>query len=322
MRHLPIGHHPRVRVGALSRDSAAVVRLSEDQAIVATVDFFTPIVDDAYTLGAIAAANAFSDLYAMGATPLFGLNLVGWPRKPEMLELLGEVIRGGGEVTTRAGAFVLGGHSIDDNEPKFGMVALGVVHPDRLVTNAGASVGDQLILTKPIGTGILSTALKREAIAEVDMQIAIDTMTTLNDGAAGAMKDVLDGVHAATDITGFGLLGHLNSLLLASGVAARVNSAAVPHFAKVLELIDQGMVPGGTERNLTAAEEYTTWHDVGQATRTLLADAQTSGGLLLVVAPDRADDLRSALLARRVPAIATIGEIVGGAPGTITVDRR
>lgn len=307
-------------VGALSRDDAAVLRLSEDRAIVATVDFFTPIVDDAYTFGAIAAANAFSDLYAMGATPLFGLNLVAWPRKAEMLQLLGDVIRGGSEVTARAGAFVLGGHSIDDAEPKFGMVAIGEVHPDRLVTNVGALVGDQLILTKPIGTGILSTALKREATTEADMQIAIDAMTTLNDGAAGAMKDVFDGIRAVTDITGFGLLGHLGSLLLASGVAARIDSTAVPHFAKVLEFIDDGMVPGGTERNLTAAEEYTTWNNVGRTTRTLLADAQTSGGLLIAVAPDQADDLRNALVARRVPAIATIGEVVVGAPGTITVD--
>jgi len=319
LRHLPIVDDPRVMVGALSRDDAAVVRLSEDRAIVATVDFFTPIVDDAYTFGAIAATNAFSDLYAMGATPLLGLNLVGWPREAEMLKLLGDVMRGVSDVTTRAGAFVLGGHSIDDAEPKFGMVAIGLVHPDRLITNAGASEGDQLILTKPIGTGVLSTALKHGAIVESDMQIAIDAMMTLNDGASGAMNDVFDGIHAATDITGFGLLGHLNSLLLASGAAARVDASAVPRFPQVLELINDGMVPGGTERNLTAAEDFTTWNDVAPATRTLLADAQTSGGLLIAVAADRADDLRSALLARRVPAIATIGEIVAGPPGTITV---
>jgi len=306
-------------VGALSRDDAAVVRISEDQAIVATVDFFTPIVDDAYTFGAIAATNAFSDLYAMGATPLLGLNLVGWPRQPEMLELLGDVVRGGSDVTTRAGAFVLGGHSIDDAEPKFGMVALGLVHPDRLITNAGASGGDQLILTKPIGTGVLSTALKHDAISEPDMQIAIDAMTTLNDSAAGAMNDVFDGIHAATDVTGFGLLGHLNTLLLASGVAARLDAQAVPRFPRVVELIDDGKIPGGTERNLATAEDYTTWNDVEPTTQTLLADAQTSGGLLIAVAADRADDLRSALLARRVPAIATIGEVVAGPPGTITV---
>ena len=306
-------------VGALSRDDAAVVRISEDQAIVATVDFFTPIVDDAYTFGAIAATNAFSDLYAMGATPLLGLNLVGWPRQPEMLELLGDVVRGGSDVTTRAGAFVLGGHSIDDAEPKFGMVALGLVHPDRLITNVGASEGDQLILTKPIGTGVLSTALKHDAISEPDMQIAIDAMTTLNDSAAGAMNDVFDGIHAATDVTGFGLLGHLNTLLLASGVAARLDAQAVPRFPRVVELIDDGKIPGGTERNLATAEDYTTWNDVEPTTQTLLADAQTSGGLLIAVAADRADDLRSALLARRVPAIATIGEVVAGPPGAITV---
>ena len=316
---MPIVDDPRVLVGALSRDDAAVVRISDDRAIVATVDFFTPIVDDAYTFGAIAATNAFSDLYAMGATPLLGLNLVGWPREPEVLQLLGEVMRGGSDVTTRAGAFVLGGHSIDDAEPKFGMVAVGLVHPDRLITNAGASEGDQLILTKPIGTGILSTALKRDAITEPEMQIAIDAMTTLNDGAASAMNDVFDGVHAATDITGFGLLGHLSSLLLASGVAGRIDAEAVPHFPRVLELINDRMVPGGTERNLTAAEDFTAWSGVAPATRTLLADAQTSGGLLIAVAADRADELRSALLARRVPAIATIGEVTAGPPGTITV---
>ena len=307
-------------VGALTRDDAAVLRLTDDRAIVATVDFFTPIVDDAYSFGAIAAAYAFSDLYAMGATPLFALNLVGWPRKPEMLELLGEVMRGAGDVASRARALILGGHSIDDAEPKFGMVAIGDVHPDHLITNAGAKPGDQLVLTKPIGTGILSTALKRDAIGEAEMEDAVRSMTTLNDEGAAAMREVSDGVHAATDVTGFGLLGHLHSLLLASSVAATIDAGAVPRFSNVERLIAEGTVPGGTERNLTAATEYTTWGDaLASVEKTLLADAQTSGGLLIAVAPDRADDLRASLADRRVSAIATIGEVVSGPPGTISV---
>ena len=208
---MPAATDPRILVDAATRDDAAVFRLSADRAIVATVDFFTPIVDDPYDFGRIAAANAFSDIYAMGATPLIALNLVGWPRDVIPYDVLGEVLRGGADVARAAGAFVLGGHSIDDPEPKYGMAVVGEVHPDRIVTNAGARPGDALVLTKPIGTGVLTTALKRDLLSEAELASAVAVMTTLNAAAARAMLAV--GVHAATDVTGFGLLGHLHSLL-------------------------------------------------------------------------------------------------------------
>ena len=307
-------------MAALSRDDAAVFQTSEDRAIVATVDFFTPIVDDAYSFGAITAANALSDLYAMGATPLFVLNLVAWPRDEAMLELLGETVRGGVDKVKEAGAFVLGGHSIDDREPKFGMVAVGEVHPDRVITNVGARPGDRLVLTKPIGTGILSTALKREAVTEQEMEPAIRSMATLNAGGMVAMRAAGDTVHAATDVTGFGLMGHLHTLIAASGVGARVFSRAVPLFPLAAERAAAGAVPGGTERNLAEADNYTEWHSgVETATRTLLCDAQTSGGLLIAVAPEGLDALLGALEAGRTPAATVIGEITGSATPAIEV---
>ena len=223
---MPLATDPRILVDASTRDDAAVVQLTADRAVVATVDFFTPIVDSAYDFGRIAAANALSDIYAMGATPLFTLNLVGWPRETALLELLGDVLKGGADVVREAGAFILGGHSVDDPEPKFGMVAVGEVHPARVVTNAGARPGDALVLTKPIGTGVLATGLKRDLLTEEQLGPAVAAMTTLNAGAARAMLAV--GVHAGTDVTGFGLLGHLHSLLLASGAAAELKAATVP----------------------------------------------------------------------------------------------
>jgi len=301
---------PRVLVAAASADDAAVFRLSASRALVATVDFFTPIVDDAYHFGAIAAANAFSDVYAMGGTPLLALNLVAWPRSPEMLELLGETLRGAAEVAAQAGALILGGHSIDDHEPKFGMVALGDVRPDKVITNAAARVGDRLVLTKPIGTGILSTALKSQLIGEADIAAAIRAMTTLNAGAARAMADLGDAVHAATDVTGFGLLGHLHNVLAASGVGARLFGRRVPLFERVPDLIAKGAVPGGTIRNLEAAARFTSYDArITDVDRTWLNDAQTSGGLLIAVAADHADRLMGALRHHGTPAAAPIGEI-------------
>ncbi len=295
-------------------------RLSDDRALVATVDFFTPIVDDAHTFGAIAAANALSDLYAMGARPLFALNLVGWPRDADMLELLGDTLDGSAEVLARAGAFVLGGHSIDDKEPKYGLVALGEVHPDHLVTNAGAKPGDVLVLTKPLGTGILSTALKQGVIGEEEMRESVSSMTTLNDGAAAAMTAVAEAVHAATDVTGFGLLGHLHNLVKSSGVSARLFAKRVPHFRRVRELAASGCIPGGTTRNATAAATYTTWDpDLDEVERQLLSDAQTSGGLLISVARDAADQLIQELVQRNPPVAVVVGEITTGPPATVTV---
>ncbi len=307
LRHVPAISDPRVLVDAATRDDAAVFQVAPDRALVATVDFFTPIVDDAYTFGTIAATNALSDLYAMGAQPLFGLNLVAWPRAPELLALLGETLRGGADVARQAGMLILGGHSIDDVEPKYGLVVLGEAPPERIITNAGAKPGDRLVLTKPIGTGILSTALKQTLISETDMGDAIRAMTTLNAAAADAMLAVRDAVHACTDVTGFGLLGHLHNLLAASGVGAQISHAAVPHFPHVRALATRGAVPGGTARNRAAADEFTRWGStVDEVTRTLLCDAQTSGGLLIAVAADGLAALVRQLGARHMPA-----EVIG-----------
>ena len=320
MRHVPAAMDPRILVDAATRDDAAVFRLSADRAVVATVDFFTPIVDDAYDFGRIAAANALSDVYAMGATPLFVLNLVGWPRDRLPYDLLGDVLRGGADVAREAGAFVLGGHSIDDPEPKYGMVAIGEVHPDRIVRNAGARPGDALVLTKPIGTGVLATALKRDLLDGTALAPAVAVMTTLNAGAARAMRAV--GAHAATDVTGYGLLGHLHSLLTASGAAAEVAAGAVPQLARAAEMVGRGAVPGGTKRNREnlEGENAVSWGpSVPEADRVLLCDAQTSGGLLIALPQRDTPALVAALEKEGAPAAAVIGRVVTGRPGTMTV---
>jgi len=309
---VPVATDPRILVDAATRDDAAVFRLAADRAIVATVDFFTPIVDDAYDFGRIAAANAFSDVYAMGATPLVALNLVGWPRDVIPYDVLGEVLRGGADVTRAAGAFVVGGHSIDDPEPKYGMAVVGEV------TNAGARPGDALLLTKPIGTGVLTTALKRDLLSEAELAPAVAAMTTLNAAAARAMLAV--GVHAATDVTGFGLLGHLHSLLEASGAAAEVTAQAVPLLPHARDMAARGAVPGGTQRNLAslaAAVRFAV--GVDETTRVLLCDAQTSGGLLIAVPPDKTEALVTALAREQAPAAAVIGRVVAGPPGRVAV---
>lgn len=318
LRHVPGVADPRVLVDASTRDDAAVYRLAPERALVASVDFFTPIVDDAATWGAIAAANALSDLYAMGATPSFALNLAGWPREQLPLDLLGEVLRGASEVCARAGCPVLGGHTIDSVEPTFGMVVLGEVHPDRMLRNSAAAPGDLLVLTKPIGTGVLATALKRGRLDEAALAPAVRSMTTLNDGAMRAA--LAAGVRAATDVTGFGLLGHLGQMLEASGCAADLACDAVPRFDGVLDLAAEGCVPGGTQRNL-AATRATFAPDLAPAERLLLADAQTSGGLLLCVPAGAREVLLAELARHGTPAAAVIGRVLPGAPGAIDVRR-
>jgi len=285
---------------------------------VATVDFFTPVVDDARTWGAIAAANALSDVYAMGATPLFALNLVGWPRTGAPFELLGEVIAGAAEVAARAGCLMLGGHSVDDPEPKFGMCVIGEVHPDRMMTNAGARAGDLLVLTKPLGTGILSTALKRDALLEGGMREGVASMMALNDGAARAA--LAHGVRAATDVTGFGLLGHLGNIVAASGVGAEVWYERLPVLPHAWNLATRGFVPGGTKRNLEAAADVDWDPSLTEPERILCVDAQTSGGLLLAVAPDCHESLVASLAAEGTLAAATIGRL-DEATGNIRVRR-
>jgi len=311
---------PRVLVDAATRDDAAVFLLSPDRALVSTVDFFTPIVDDPSAWGAIAVANALSDIYAMGATPLFGLNLVGWPREQLPFEVLGKVLEGAAQVARQANCLVLGGHSIDSVEPTFGMAVVGEVHPDRMLTNAGACAGDRLVLTKALGTGILATALKRDALLETGMAEAVRSMITLNDGAARAALRV--GVSAATDVTGFGLLGHLTNILEASQVAAEVAFDSIPVLPHARSLASRGVIPGGTQRNLAAAERVEWASELTATDRYLCVDAQTSGGLLLVVPPEHEAALLAALVEEQTPAAAVIGRIVTGSPGSIRVARQ
>ena len=318
LAHIPVAADPRVLVDASNRDDAAVFRLSDDRALVATVDFFTPIVDDPYDFGRVAAANALSDVYAMGGTPLLTLNLVGWPREELPFELLGEILRGGDDVAREAGAFVLGGHSVDDPEPKYGMVAIGEVHPDRIVTNAGARPGDVLVLTKPIGTGVLTTALKRDLATAAEVAPAVRSMTTLNAGAGRALRAA--PVHAATDVTGFGLLGHLNSLLRASGAAAELDSRAVPLLPGVRELVGRGAVAGGSKRNLASVAHAVTFDaSVAEVDRIILADAQTSGGLLISLPESSREAVLGALRREGTLAAAVIGRVTAGEPGAIAV---
>jgi selenide,water dikinase len=294
--------------------------LSADRALVATVDFFTPIVDDPASWGAIAAANALSDIYAMGATPLFALNLVGWPRDQLPFDLLGEVLGGAAEVAGRARCLILGGHSIDSVEPTFGMAVVGDVHPDRMLTNAGACSGDVLVLTKPLGTGILATALKRDALLESGMAEAVRSMTTLNDGAARAALKV--GVSAATDVTGFGLIGHLTGILDASKVGAEIVFDSIPLLAHAKNLASRGVIPGGTQRNLEAAVNVEWSPELSAADRYLCCDAQTSGGLLLAVPAENESAILSALREERTPSAAVIGRITPGPVGHIQVRAR
>ncbi len=317
LRHLVPVQDPNALVDASTGDDAAVYLIAEDRALVVTADFFTPIVDDPFDFGRIAAANALSDLYAMGARPLFALNLLAFPRPLLKEGLLERIIEGGGVACRDAGIPVLGGHSIDDAEPKFGLVAIGETHPARLTTNAGFRPGDRLVLTKPLGTGVVATAIKEGTAPPEVIVKAVDVMATLNRGAADAMLST--GVRGATDVTGFGLLGHLRTALRASGAAARLTAADVPLLEGAVELAEAGWVPGGTRRNLEDVAPDLVWEgDIPLALRTLLADAQTSGGILMGVPPERLPELLDALHGN-APVAASIGEVVAGPPGSISV---
>lgn len=304
---------PAVLVDASTGDDAAVYRIDEHRALVATTDFFTPIVDDPYDFGRIAAANALSDIYAMGARPLFALNLVAFPRDLLDQNILSEILRGGSEIALQAGIAIIGGHSIEDKEPKYGLCVIGEIDPRHIMRNSGAQPGDLLILTKPIGTGIVATALKKEAASRAVIEEAVRSMVTLNRPAAEAMLQV--GAHAATDVTGFGLLGHLSAMLRASGASARVRAGLLPVLSGARELAAAGHIAGGTRRNLQDAEANTTWSaELSDIDRVLLCDAQTSGGLLISVAAERADALIDLLRDADTPAAAIVGDVRAGPP--------
>ena len=314
---LPIISHPDLLVGTEAGDDAAVYRINDDTALIFTVDFFPPITDNLYDFGAIAAANSLSDVYAMGGKPLLALNVVGFPAALAR-DMLGEVLRGGYAKAAEAGCLIVGGHTVDDAEPKYGLAVVGTVKPGHQVANVGAQPGDSLVLTKPLGTGIITTAAKQGKAPADILEAAVDNMAALNLSASEAMMEV--GVNSCTDITGFGLMGHLRSMVRGSNVGANVRSKSVPLLPGTRELLAQGAVPGGTQRNLQGVADSVQWNpEVTEEEQLLLCDAQTSGGLLISVPSQKTDELVSLLRSAAVPVAAVIGEITEGPAGKIQV---
>jgi selenide,water dikinase len=308
LRQLPKITDPNLLVGVNAGDDAAVYRMDDELALIQTLDFFPPIVDDPFTYGEVAVANALSDVYAMGGRPILAMNIVGFPVELPK-ETLGEVLKGGASKAQEAGVLIVGGHTVDDKEPKYGLAVTGVIKPGLQVTAAGAKTGDALVLTKPIGTGIITTAGKEGRVRPEVLDNAVRAMSVLNRAAAEAMMRV--GVNACVDVTGFGLLGHLRVMLDGSDVAARLELGKVPVLEGARELLEKGIAPGGTHRNLDSVAEVVRWHpDLDEETRLLLCDAQTSGGLLISVAPERLDELIRELKAGDVQTTAVIGGIV------------
>jgi selenide,water dikinase len=313
MRHLN-SDHPDLVVGPDSGDDAAVWRLDAQRAIVSTADFITPVVDDARTWGRVAAANSVSDVYAMGGRPLFALNLVGWNASVLPTSLLGEVLAGGQDVATLAGFVVAGGHTVDDPEPKYGMAVTGEVHPDRILTNRGLRAGQDVVLTKPLGIGVLTTAIKAGRASAEQEAAAVASMTRLN--ADASRIAVAAGATGCTDVTGFGLLGHLGRMSLESEVTVTIEFATVPFLPGAVELARDGVMPGGSRRNLTWALGFTDVGTFGEHEQLLLADAQTSGGLVFGVDPAVTDDVVRELAATGHRA-AVVGRATAGMPGLI-----
>jgi selenide, water dikinase len=300
-------------------DDAAVYLIAEGVALIQTVDFFTPVVDDPYDWGAIAAANAFSDVYAMGGRPLLALNLLGWPQGLDM-DMLARVLQGGAEKAREAGVSIVGGHTVDDAEPKYGMAVTGTADPEKVVRVSGGRSGMALVLTKPLSMGVISTAIKRGRAPDALIREATRVMTTLNAAACDAMLAV--GAAAVTDITGFGLVGHLQQMARASRTGAEIWVEAVPLLDGVGALVEEGMVPGGTRRNESHFSQFVDVDpDVTGTERTILFDAQTSGGLLIAVDEEGADELVAALEERGTPAAARVGRLTDGEAGRIRIRR-
>jgi selenide, water dikinase len=307
----------QVIVGTETGDDAAVWRLPDGSALVATLDFFTPIVDDPYDWGRIAATNAMSDVFAMGGAPFLALNIVSWPVDDLPIETMSLVLQGGVDAAAKESVSVLGGHSITDPEPKYGMVVIGSLDPVKLLRNSEARPGDALVLTKPLGTGIVSTAIKRGIADDRLIRLAVDQMTASNRASSEAAVEI--GARAATDITGFGLLGHLREMLLASGAAARVDAGAVRLIPGIVGLARTGVVPGGSHRNHAFVRGTTDWGELTEPEQLILSDAQTSGGLL--IATPVPDALSSALTTRSVEH-SVIGQVAEGTAGRISVAGR
>jgi len=313
LRGLPPITDPNVLVGTATFDDAGVYRVTDDVALVQTVDFFTPIVDDPFTFGRIAAANALSDVYAMGGRPVTALNIACFPVGELPDEVLGEILRGGAHACAEAGVSIIGGHTVKDDEPKFGMAVTGLVDPRRILRNDAALPGDVLFLTKPLGTGIYATALKHDAIDEAAMAEAVRSMSALNARASEAALEA--GARACTDVTGFGFLGHLREMAAGSRVGMEIVAGAVPLFERTLELIEAGEIPGGTRDNASAHAAFTSFEAaVSPAMRLALSDAQTSGGLLLAVPPERTVEMVEAL-ERRGELARIVGTVTEGDGG-------
>jgi cysteine desulfurase NifS/selenium donor protein len=318
LKDIPAGVDPNILIDIQNSDDAAVYSINETMALVQTVDFFTPIVDDPYDFGAIAAANALSDIYAMGARPMFALNIVGFPSNRLPMDVLREILRGASDKAQEAGICILGGHTIDDPEPKYGMVVSGTVHPDRIWANSGAREGDALILTKPVGTGILTTAMKRGLLDEKTRVEVTASMAELNRKAADILQSYT--VHACTDVTGFGLIGHLSEVTVASGVDVELFADRVPFFPETANLAAAGIIPGGTTNNMSYFGRHTDWsEDISEMTRTLLCDAQTSGGLLVTVPSGETERLLAELREAGILSAAHIGNCTARGQGTIHV---
>ncbi len=308
LRQLPEVSHPNLLVGIGTADDAAVYKLDDEVALVQTVDFFPPIVDDPYAFGEVAVANALSDVYAMGGRPLLALNIVGFPATLSK-DILARILQGGASKAREAGVLIVGGHTVDDHEPKYGLAVTGLVKPGAEVTNAAALVGDALVLTKPIGTGIITTASKEQPVDGPVLDRAVEVMATLNRAASEAMLKV--GVNACSDVTGFGLAGHLREMAEGSGVGARMVLGQVPVLDGVWELLDLGIAPGGTRRNLDSTEGVIVWDPpIVENEKLLLCDAQTSGGLLMAVPPERLTPLLAELEAGGVASTAVVGEVL------------
>jgi selenide,water dikinase len=315
---LPKVTDPNVLVGSAIADDAAIYRIDDERALVLTTDFFTPIVDEPYDFGAIAATNALSDVYAMGGTPLTALNLVGFPEGDLDVSVLGDILRGGAEKAREAGIDIVGGHTIKTDEPIYGLAVTGMVHPARVASNAGGKPGDALVLTKPLGLGIVTTAAKQDRDTAGAIREAIRLMSTLNRAAAEAMAAI--GAHACTDITGFGLLGHLRNVALASGCAATVRLGAVPVIEAAWTYVREGVAPGGTHANWRFLNEWVQYDaGIDKTAQLVLCDAQTSGGLLVAVEPSKADALCAELRARGAPCAAVVGTLEAGRPGSMRV---
>jgi len=309
--------HPDLLVGNDTGDDAAVYRLDKNTAIIVTVDFFTPITDDPYEFGVIAAANSLSDVYAMGGKPLVALNIVGFPAELAV-DMLGDVLKGGYDKAAEAGCLIVGGHTVDDSEPKYGLSVVGLIEPGKEVSNAKAQPGDVLVLTKPIGTGIITTGCKQGITPNDILKNAVDVMATLNKGAAEAMMRV--GINSCTDITGFGLMGHLRGMTRGSKVGAIINASDVPVLPGVWDLLGKNVVPGGTFRNMNGVEDSVDWDkSLTDQQRLLMCDAQTSGGLLISVTKDKVEKLLSELEISGVETRVIVGEITAENSGRILV---